>query len=61
VATPHRTRRAEKEFGITVSVCEAAALIAAGAEKLVLEKFKTSKATIAVAEMACRDRVDGRR
>jgi precorrin-4 C11-methyltransferase len=49
VATPNPTPRAIEEFGVA-SVSEAAAIIAAGNGKLIVEKQKYAKVTIAVAQ-----------
>ncbi|MCP3966089.1 MAG: precorrin-4 C(11)-methyltransferase [Lentisphaerae bacterium] len=51
IVTPHSSPRAEKEFGIK-SVAEAAAMLAAGTDKLVLEKQKIDGVTIAIAAVS---------
>ncbi|QSH41830.1 precorrin-4 C(11)-methyltransferase [Lentisphaerota bacterium] len=48
VKTPHSSPRAEKEFGIR-SVAEAAAMLAAGNDHLILEKQKLDGVTVAIA------------
>lgn len=49
IKTPNPTPRAIKEFGVA-SVSEAAAVVASGIGKLVLEKQKYEKVTIAIAQ-----------
>ena len=50
IETPNVTPRALKEFGIK-SVAEASSIIAANGGKLILEKEKYEKVTIAISEV----------
>jgi len=51
VAVPNPSPMARRHMG-TESVCEAAALLAAGADRLLVTKQKTKNATLAVAKLA---------